>query len=163
MLVVFLPWLLRAWEDKPMCDIRSQTEDCSQWDLTFKDLKDFYSMLNHERRSMNLNLEQMGSAEIIVAQRQRREIAGIAGVRRVRHLPVAFFVVRQPFQGQGIGRQLVRKLHNTLRSAGYRMVFLSVLRSNARAIQLYKNQRYTTFFANSETLYMVRPLWSAKQ
>lgn len=143
--------------------IRSHIKYCPQWELTLKELEGFYSMLNSERRSMNLNLEQMRSAEIIVVQRQQREVVGLAGVRRVRRLPVAFFVVREPFQGKGIGHQLIQKLHHALRNTGFRIVFLSVLRTNVRALRLYKTLGYRIFFGNSESLYMVRSLWSAKQ
>ena len=133
--------------------------DNATWELSEAELRSFFSRIDNEKATMNLGLEQAQDAHVIVAARENGKIAGIAGVRRARGLPVAFFIVLEPFQGRGIGKALLRRLHSALLSKGSHLVCLSVLRNNQRALALYRNHGYRTFYRNAESYYMFRLLF----
>jgi len=131
----------------------------AKWELSKAELKAFFSRIGSEKATMNLTLEQAQDAQLIVAAREDGETVGIAGVRRARGLPVAYFIVLEPFQGRGLGKALIRRLHTALHANGYRFVCLSVLRDNLRALGLYRRHGYRTFYRNADSYYMFRLLF----
>lgn len=134
--------------------------DCDNklWELSKAELTKFFSRIDGEKKTMNLTLKQAQEARLVVAERDNGDIVGIAGVRRARGLPVAFFVVLEPFQGRGLGKSLLHRLHSSLRANGQFLVCLSVLRDNERAYALYRNHGYRRFYCNAESYYMFRLL-----
>lgn len=128
------------------------------WELSDAELEGFFKGMGSERSSMSLTLDQLRSARVIVVERDRGQVIAVAGVRRARRLNVAFYVVLAPFQGQGLGKALVRRLHSALNKIGYRLVCLSVQCSNVPAVRLYRSKGYRTFFFRGDNLYMFRLL-----
>lgn len=128
------------------------------WELSDAELEDFFKEMGSERASMSLTLDQLRSARVIVVERDRGQVIAVAGVRRARRLNVAFYVVLAPFQGHGLGKALVRRLHSALNKIGYRLVCLSVQCGNVPAVRLYRSKGYRTFFFRGDNLYMFRLL-----
>jgi len=80
-------------------------------------------------------------------------LAGVAGVRRHCGFPVLYVVVRQDYQGRGIGRLLMERLHEQCRKR-HRLIVLTVEKANERAVALYRSMGYATLGCGQSELYM---------
>lgn len=71
-------------------------------------------------------------------------------------LPVLFIVVKSEFQGRGIGKKLIERLHKIIEEK-YSFRVLSVIKENKQAINLFKKFGYETFGEKRGNCYMVCP------
>lgn len=127
------------------------------WDVVPKQLRQFMDSLSSEERElMSLSWDALAASSVVVAIREKGKIIAAAGVRRVKALPVAWFVVHRHYQGRGYGRQLNERLNQKCRRAGYRFLTLSVDPENIRAVKLYSSSGYRTFFKRRDKTYMIK-------
>lgn len=132
------------------------------WEAVPNELFKFYSSLDQELTTMQLPFEKWLQADIIVAVRKNNKVIGISGLRRNKFLPVSFTVVHRDYQGQGIGTLLKKKLNQKAKRTGYKIITLSVLKNNAKAISMNKKLGYKKFLSRNDFNYMVKFLWVNK-
>ena len=127
------------------------------WEMTTEEVVKFYNSLNKERETFKLSLEELLKSEIIIKEEISGKIDGIAGVRKHKMLPVLFIVVRSGFQGKGIGKKLMEKLHKILKER-YSFIVLSVIKENTQAINFFKKFGYGIFGEKKGFYYMINVL-----
>lgn len=114
----------------------------------------FYSALEEELESFQLGLEQILESERLYALcTQEGNVVGLAGLKRVSLMRVLFMVVEKQWQGKGFGKQLMSRLMSDV--GDFRVLMLSVQRSNVAACGLYKRFGFRTVFRPGATAYMV--------
>lgn len=117
----------------------------------------FYNSLEQERETFQLPLKDLLKSEIVVKDETGGEITGIAGVRRHKMLPVLFIVVKSRFQGKGIGKRLLERLHKIVKEK-HSFIVLSVLKGNKPAVSLFRNSGYRIFVEKGNFYYMIYPI-----
>ena len=129
-------------------------EQKKYWELSEGEIVRFYSSLNKERETFKLSLEDLLKSEIIIKEGSNDKIAGIAGIRKHKVLPVLFIVVKSEFQGKGIGKKLIQRLHQVAKRR-YSVIVLSVIKENKHAVNLFKKFGYKVFSEKKGFYYMV--------
>ena len=129
-------------------------EQKKYWELSEGEIVRFYSSLNKERETFKLSLEDLLKSEIIIKEESNDKIAGIAGIRKHKVLPVLFIVVKSEFQGKSIGKKLIQRLHKIAKNR-YSFIVLSVMKENKQAVNLFKKFGYIVFLKNREFYYMI--------
>ena len=78
----------------------------------------------------------------LVRNRQRKEIIAIGTYAEAgKHLAEVAFIVREDFQGQGIGSYLLRDLEKIARANGYTAFMATILKENAAMLKVF-TKRY---------------------
>ena len=144
----------RSWKQGDSCDMSKR----ALWDVTATELRTYFDQLSTEREHMSLPWTAVAASTVVVTVKEREAIVAAAGIRRVKGLPVAWFVVHRDHQGQGHGRQLNDALNKACRKAGYRFITLSVEPDNERAVKLYATSGYRTFLKRRGKTYMIKRL-----
>lgn len=124
------------------------------WEISSREIINFYNSLKNEKETFKLSLEQLLNSKIIIKEESYGKIAGIAGIRRAKILPVLFIVVKSEFQGIGLGKRLMKRLHEISKRKCI-FITLSVLKKNKRAINLFKKFEYEIFLEKEEFYYMI--------
>lgn len=124
------------------------------WEVTAEEVADFYNSLKKERETFKLNFMELLKSEIIIKEEASGKIAGIAGIRKHKMLPVLFIVVKSEFQGKNLGKKLLERLHRTTKGK-YNFIVLSVAKKNKSALELFKKFEYEVFYQNEEFYYMI--------
>lgn len=126
------------------------------WELSEQETIDFYDSLGKEKETFRLPLGDVLQAQVMVKERaEKGQIAGIAGIRKHKLLPLLHIVVKSEFQGRGVGRRLMEKLHQaTVRQCSY--IVLSVAKKNGPAMNLFKQFGYRSIGQKGDTEYMIR-------
>lgn len=122
-------------------------------ELSKKEINNFVDLLDKEKKNFRLSLNGILKSEIIIKEEVGDKIAGIAGIRKYKMLPVLFIVVKSEFQGRGTGKRLMKRLHEITKEMYY-FIFLSVVKDNKRAINLFKKFGYRIFREKEEFYYM---------
>ncbi|MHC4461810.1 MAG: GNAT family N-acetyltransferase [Planctomycetota bacterium] len=129
-----------------------------KWEISREELLAFYESLNNEFQTFKLTIKNMEKSELIVKALKDHKIVGIAGIRRVKFLPVFFIVVKNGHQGRGFGKNLIDSLHEKAKKCGYTFLFLSVMKTNLRAKNLFYKCGYRKFFMKGRLFYMFKIL-----
>lgn len=129
-----------------------------KWEISREELLAFYESLNNEFQTFKLTIKEVEKAELIVEALKDNKIVGIAGIRRVKFLPVFFIVVKNGYQGRGFGKNLIDSVHEKAKKRGYTFLFLSVMKTNLKAINLFYKRGYRKFFMKRRLLYMFKIL-----
>lgn len=127
------------------------------WEVTTDEALNFYNSLKIERETFKLSIEELLKSEIIIGEKAVGKIAGIAGIRRYRMLPILFIVVKSEFQNNRLGKLLMERLHRIAKTR-YSFVVLSVFKENKKAINLFKNFGYYIFKERSDLYYLILPI-----
>lgn len=122
-------------------------------ELSKKEINNFVDLLNKEKKFFRLSLNEILKSEIIIKEEIGGKIAGIAGIRKYKMLPVLFIVVKSEFQGRGIGKRLMKRLHEITKGMYY-FIFLSVVKDNKQAVNLFKKFGYRIFRGKGKFYYM---------
>ena len=94
----------------------------------------FYDALTDEKATFDTSLRQVLASEILITENVSGKVIGIAGVSS----EALFVVVKQKFQGKGIGTHLIQKVIAECEHKGYDKISLSVRYTNKKAIRLYQ-------------------------
>jgi ribosomal protein S18 acetylase RimI-like enzyme len=86
-----------------------------------------------------------------------RNLAAIAGIRKNGIIPISFIVVKSKFQGRGLGKILMSRLHKLAKDK-YSFLILSVMKENNQAIRLFKKCGYQKLHKNKEIYFLIYPI-----
>jgi ribosomal protein S18 acetylase RimI-like enzyme len=129
-----------------------------QQDVSRDELGSFLSQLTDEKNFFRVSSSDLlSSSEIVIVEKVDGLIAGIAGVRRHRGVPVFFIVIKAEFQGRGIGDKLMCRLLEIVKTQ-YNFLLLTVLKENKSAISLFQKYGYRTIGEKHGSYYMVFPI-----
>jgi ribosomal protein S18 acetylase RimI-like enzyme len=123
--------------------------------LELDELTQWFNQLQDEKSTFLLPLDSVQNARVIVTTHIDDKIAGIAGLRVTKFLPIVFIVVKKNFQEKGVGTKLLKHLHD--RIAGlYNYSVLSVHKDNVKAISIFKKEGYSKFLRWKQVLFMIK-------
>ena len=98
-----------------------------------------------ERKTFGVSLSEVLDAELLLLEKRKRAVVGVAGIRR----GYFFVVVRKDYQDQKIGQKLVKKVVREAFRRGYSHVVLNVLQSNVKAVHVFEKAGFEKLFASS--------------
>ena len=124
------------------------------WELTEEEISNFYNSLEEERKTFRLALRDLLESEIILKSEIGGETVGVIGITRHKGLPMLIIVVKSEFQQKGVGNMLMIRIQEHIEKR-YKFVVLSVMKSNKKAIGLYKKFDYEIFHEKNENYYMI--------
>lgn len=125
------------------------------WELSEKELSDFFHSLAKEKDTFRLPLSELLKSEIAIKEgTDNGKIAGIAGIRRHKMLPLLHIVVSSEFQGRGVGKSLMQKLHEIAKGR-YNYIALSVVSENKPAVSLFQWFEYKVIGGKEDYYYMI--------
>ncbi len=76
-------------------------------DTLHLEIGEFFDSLDEERETFVSTLEDVLQSELLLAARVSGRIAGLTGIRRFYGcIPVAYYVVKKDYQGQGVAKAL---------------------------------------------------------
>lgn len=130
-------------------------------ELSFEEeslISDFLNNLTVEKRTFTYDIDVILNSVIFEKKFIDNKLVGLAGIYRKKLIPIFFIVVKEGYQGKGIGRELMDNLYQTLVYRNYNYVVLSVFTFNPRAIEIYKKQGYEVVGINNKKVYMVLSL-----
>lgn len=131
------------------------TKNKKYWEVSEAEINKFLKSLDEEKETFRLSLNDILKSETIIKEEVSRKIVGIAGIRKHSVLPILFIVVRSKFQSRGVGKRLMRRLHNIIKGR-YSFMVLSVVKENKQAVNLFKKFGYRIFGETKGFYYMVR-------
>ena len=129
-------------------------------DEEFKNALDtFLHSLSDEKLTFHISEAEIASSELFLARVTDGEIIGLAGIHRVLGLPLVYICVRTPYQRMGIGKELLRRLHEYA-IGRFPFLMLKVMRSNKVAEHMYRRLGYLAFARTPRDYFMIKPLSS---
>ena len=125
------------------------------WEVSEEELTEFYSSLSSEKETFRTPLRALLNSEILLAERVEGEIAGICGLIKSRLLPRMYLVVKEKYQGRGIGKKLHERLEERVENH-YTSVKVIVGKRNTRALRIFKKKSYDVAREDEEFYYLIR-------
>jgi ribosomal protein S18 acetylase RimI-like enzyme len=117
----------------------------------------FYESLESERETFQLPLESILKSHLLyVVEDESGQIKALAGLRKKCCLSVFFVVVKEEFQGHGMGKQLTKTCFNALNL--WNPIVLTVERHNKKAQRLYETLGMHVISANQHRVVMLKAL-----
>lgn len=117
-------------------------------DVELAEISAFYNSLGNEKDLVMISLNSIMTSDFIAGIRSQDELAGLTGVRRQYGLiPSLFIVVKEKYQGAGIGDKLLKK---NISHARKKYDFLTLATWDRKeyqaAIHLYNKCGFRTFY-----------------
>jgi ribosomal protein S18 acetylase RimI-like enzyme len=111
------------------------------WKISNKEIISFLDSLNEEKEEFKLSNKEVLESELIIGEKVKGKLVGIAGIRRRFGIPLFLIVVKSEFQGKHIGSSLIERLNEIIKEK-YSYEILSVSKNNEHALYLYKKFGY---------------------
>ena len=125
--------------------------------ISNKEIISFLDSLNEEKEEFKLSNKEVLESELIIGEKVKGKIVGIAGIRRRFGIPLFLIVVKSEFQGKHIGSSLIERLDEVVRKK-YSYLVLTVSKNDEHALYLYKKFGYKILGEIHEAYYMFCPL-----
>jgi len=120
------------------------------------ELKEFFASLGKEQKLAMFGYDLVKKAEFIAIEKVGGEIAGIIGIwKSERFLPTLFIVVKECFQGRGIGNKLIFKEIDYAKYS-YNFLTLSTYSNDKyeQAIHLYKKYGFQVYLKIKDKVWL---------
>lgn len=124
--------------------------------LEIQGIKDFLDSLGEEKKLAMFDFARVQQAEFFAFEREGKEIAGIIGIwKAYRIFPSLFMVVKERYQGKGIGNRLIKK-EIKFASKTYNFLTLSTFDNGKydAAIHLYRKFGFQLFLRKKTKIWM---------
>ncbi len=124
--------------------------------LEIRELKGFFDSLEDEKKLAMFDFALVQRAEFVAFEREGKEIAGIIGIwKAYRIFPTLFIIVKERYQGKGIGNKLMKK-EIEFASKTYSFLILSTFDNGKydAAIHLYRKFGFRLFLKKNTKIWM---------
>jgi predicted GNAT family acetyltransferase len=117
----------------------------------------FIDQLGTEKRFFNLNPDRIQRSEQVLIATKNGHIAALAGLERKFGILRSYTMVRNEFQGKGVGRCLM-KTRLSKASRKYNLILGLIDENNLRALRLDFSAGYRMAGKRGNLCYLVKPL-----
>jgi GNAT superfamily N-acetyltransferase len=124
--------------------------------LEIQGIKDFLDSLGEEKKLAMFDFALVQRAEFVAFEREGKDIAGIIGIwKAYRIFPTLFIIVKERYQGKGIGNRLIKK-EIEFASKTYNFLTLSTFDNGKYdvAIYLYRKFGFQLFLKKKAKIWM---------
>lgn len=125
-------------------------------DKNIDELEVFFNSLAEEQKLAMFSFDLMKKAEFVAVEKVGKEIAGIIGIWKTNiFLPTLFIVVKECFQGKGVGNKLMFKEIEYAKNS-YNFLTLSTYDNGKydQAIHLYKKFGFKVYLIRENKIWL---------